>query len=144
MIEEYPADNEVFIVDIKIDQKNNISVWVDNDKGITIDECAGISRYIEHNLDRKKEDFKLQVSSPGLDMPLKVKRQYQKNLNRMVEVITREGLKHEGKMSKVFDRGIELELSVNQKKEKKAGTSVSEVYLGFDQIKSTKVIITFK
>ncbi len=62
-------------------------------KGITIDECAAIHRHIEKSLDRDKEDFELQVSSPGLDMPFGVIEQYYKNEGKKVEVVDNEGSK---------------------------------------------------
>lgn len=96
LVEQNTLSGDLFIVDIKVGKGNKIAIWVDKDQGITIDECVEISRHVEDHLDRESEDFDLDVSSPGLDMPFKVKRQYEKYLNRMVEVVTLDGGKREG------------------------------------------------
>src|SRR5690554_3690461 len=76
----------MFLVDIQVSASNAIRVFIDSYDGIDIDHCVAISRHIEHNLDREEEDFELQVSSPGLSEPLKVKEQYIKNIGREMEV----------------------------------------------------------
>ena len=53
-----------------------------------------VSRNIEHNLDREKEDFELSVSSPGLDQPFVVPQQYLKNIGRKISAITKEKYKN--------------------------------------------------
>ena len=58
-------------------------------QGVSIKDCVSVSRNIEHNLDREKEDFELQVSSPGLDQPFVVINQYLKNLGNKVTVTTK-------------------------------------------------------
>lgn len=63
---------------------------MDGDHGLPIDEVVRISRHIEHNLDREKEDFALTVSSPGLSRPLEQPRQFKKNLGRKIKIQTHE------------------------------------------------------
>ncbi len=69
MVEEFIKGTGLFLVSVKVSSANRIIVLADKNEGITIDECAAMHRYIEKGLDRDKEDFELQVSSPGLDMP---------------------------------------------------------------------------
>ena len=75
---------DMFIVDINVGLGNAIAVSLDSDSGMSIDKCVGISRHIEHNLDRETEDFSLEVSSPGLTHPFRVLRQYQKNIGQKI------------------------------------------------------------
>ena len=92
LVEEFIKGTGLFLVAVKVSSSNRITVLADKNEGITIDECAGIHRHIEKSLDRDKEDFELQVSSPGLDLPFVVIEQYFKNEGKKVEVIDNEGV----------------------------------------------------
>ena len=105
----------LFLVAVKVSSANRITVLADKNEGITIDECAAIHRHIEKNLDREKEDFELQVSSPGLDLPFGVIEQYFKNEGKKVEVIDNEGSKFTGKLKNVTTGGFELETEIKIK-----------------------------
>lgn len=139
-------EKNAFLVDIKISSSNKINVEIDRVDGFTIDDCVEVSRLIESNLDRDKEDFELEVSSAGLSEPFKVIQQYQKNLNKEVETLTKSGTKIKGVLSKVTDEGFEIEepklVKVEGKKKKQPITE--KHWFAFDEIKSTKVVITFK
>ena len=93
LIEEKLVDTDFFVVSIDISTANKISVEIDGDNGFPISECINFSRQIEGNLDREVEDFSLEVSSPGLNKPFLLTRQYLKNLNKLVEVKLIEGEK---------------------------------------------------
>jgi ribosome maturation factor RimP len=131
----------IFLVAVRVSSANKITVLVDTMKGITIDECVSVHRYLEKNLDRNTEDFEMQVSSPGLDMPFGVIEQYHKNEGSKVEVIDNDGEKFSGILKNVTGGGFELETEVKVKgrlKEKK------EISFNFDQVKATKAILTIK
>ena len=83
-------NNGNYLVAVDISSKNTIKVKMDNIiQGVSVKDCVSVSRNIEHNLDREKEDFELQVSSPGLDQPFVVINQYLKNLGNKVTVTTK-------------------------------------------------------
>ena len=84
-------------------------------------------------------DFSLEVSSPGIDEPLKLLRQYKKNMDRNVEVITQDEVKKEGRLTGVSNEKIEIEYT--EGKGKKAITKKDEIY--FTDIKQTRVQIKF-
>ena len=144
LVEENIENSDCFIVDIQVKKDNKIVILVDSDKGITIDQCAEIHRYVENSLDREMEDFELQVSSPGLDMPFKVKRQYEKNLGRLVEVITYDGMKTIGKLVGIRNEGIELLCPKKPGIGKQKKKLDKKIRFGFNHIKSTKGVIDFK
>ena len=73
---EEKLDDKMFIVEITVNERNVINVFIDSFDGLTIDQCIAISRHVEHSFDREEEDFELQVSSPGLSEKFKVKEQY--------------------------------------------------------------------
>ena len=149
IMETYPGREGLFIVELKVSPSNKISLFADRMEGITIEECVRISRFIEHKLDREKEDFELVVSSPGLDMPLRVKEQYLKNTGKNLKVTLRDHSEIKGKLIEVNDHGIVIEKE--QKKGKKKGSRKKTAQEGpvrneyaFDEIEQAKLIIEFK
>ncbi|MCX6295131.1 MAG: ribosome assembly cofactor RimP [Bacteroidetes bacterium] len=139
------AESSNFIVDIAVKTGNKITVLLDNDNGISINDCVAMSRHIEEGLDREVEDFELNVMSPGLIEPFKIVRQYQKNLGKQVDVVTKEGKKITGKLLKVTDLDVTLETKSKEKLEGKKGKQliINNINLSFNQIKETKIVISF-
>ncbi|MGZ4033654.1 MAG: ribosome assembly cofactor RimP [Bacteroidia bacterium] len=139
------AEGTNFIVDIVVKPGNKIIILLDNDNGVSIKDCVELSRFVESNLDREKEDFELNVMSPGLTEPFKILRQYQKNIEKQVDVITKEGKKLSGKLLSADEEGIELEVKRREKTEGKKGKqlSINNIKLTFNQIKETKIVISF-
>jgi ribosome maturation factor RimP len=142
---EEKLKKDQFIVEITVGQTNQISVLLDSDTGITIDDCIKVSRHIEGNLDRETEDFELQVSSAGLGQPFKTHRQYIKNLEREVEVIFTNGQKQTGILKNADESGFDLEVSKNEKvegqKKKQLVTRIQRI--SFDETKTVKNIVKF-
>ena len=135
------SDPEVFLVEIKIRPGNNIKVYIDADRGVSIDKLAhynrGLYRQIEESGLFPNGDFSLEISSPGLDEPLKLHRQYLKNIGRNVEVVLKNGIKQEGKLITATTDEIIIE-------EEKRSRKVSEVVphtISYDDIKTTKIQI---
>ena len=141
LVAEFLKGTGMFLVAVKVSSANRITILADKNEGITIDECVAIHRHIENNLDRDKEDFELQVSSPGLDLPFGVIEQYYKNEGRKVEVIDNEGSRLIGALKNVTTGGFELETEVKIKGKTK---ELKDVSFNFDQVKTTRVILTIK
>ena len=135
--------NTIFVVDIKISPSNDIKVFLDADDGITIEKCTAVNRVLYKHIEESglfpEGNFSLEVSSPGVEEPLKLHRQYKKNIGRNVEVARLDGSKIEGKLVSVTDTDITIESKTG--KSNKAVTTINTVL--FDQIKHTKVLITF-
>src|ERR1035437_188678 len=145
LVEAKIVEGSNFIVDINVKPGNKITILLDNDKGVSISDCVAMSRHIEFNLDRESEDFELNVMSPGLTEPFKTLRQYQKHIEKQVDVLTKENKKLSGKLLSVNDEGILLETKVKEKTEGKKSKQliISKTNLSFNQIKETKVVISF-
>jgi ribosome maturation factor RimP len=139
-------EEDLFQVEVSVNSSNKISVFIDGDKGVTIDQCMALSRFIEQNLNRDEEDYELDVSSAGLDLPLKVQRQYIKNIGRSVAIILRNGQKLTGKLVNANDDGINLEVEKNVVLEgKKRKQKITEIMpLNYSDIKSTKIVVSFR
>jgi ribosome maturation factor RimP len=138
-------DESHFIVDVIASFKGNpgkLLVTVDGDKGIGIDDCAELSRELSKALDETDlipGAFNLEVSTPGLDQPLKSKRQYVKNIGRNVRVRQADQIE-EGKLTVVHDDRIELVQQIGSGKKKEEKT----IAIPFDKIDKTIVLISFK
>lgn len=145
ILEKLEAD-DVFVVNISISTSNAISVVLDSEKGIPISYCIDISRLIEHNLDRESEDFALEVSTAGLSEPLKLPRQYKKNIGREVDVITSDDKKLTGKLIDSDDTGFTIEIKEKVKIEgkKKKELRITPQMFKFEDVKSVKIIVSFK
>ncbi len=141
LVNEFTNETDIFLVAVKISSSNRITVLADKNKGITIDECAALHRHIESGLIRETEGYELQVSSPGLDTPFLVLEQYIKNEGEKVEVVDVEGSKYEGRLKNVTPGGFELKTEI---KTKGKTTELRDVSFNFEQIKSTRVILTIK
>jgi ribosome maturation factor RimP len=139
--EEFITGTDLFLVAVKVSSANRITVLADKKENITIDECAALHRHIENSLDREKEDFELQVSSPGLDLPFNVIQQYYKNEGRRAEVVDNDGVKYTGKLKNITPGGFELETEVKAKGKTK---EIKDLSFNFEQVKSTRVILIIK
>jgi len=133
-------ETAIFVVDVRVDSANRISVEVDKPEGITIEECVTVSRAIETGLNRETEDFELEVSSPGLTEPFKVLKQYLKNCGRHVDVVKRDGQKLDGLLQHADEEGIMLKMKLKNKDatQKRAKTVIQSVIIKFNEIKTTK------
>ena len=138
--------SEIFLLDIVISGGNNVRVLLDSMEGVKVADCAGLSRWLSGELDLLDENHSLEVSSPGLDAPLVLKQQYEKNIGRDVEVVFNDGKKKKGKLLAITEAGIELEISektlVGGSQKKKKHVLVNKTYT-LEEIKSTKVVISF-
>lgn len=146
LVKEKIADTNYYIVDISVSSSNQIRVEIDSDEGVKIHDCVQISRHIEGSLDRDEEDFELTVSSAGLGQPLKILRQYQSYLGREVQTVIYNGEKLKGKLLSADEHEMSLEVTSREKVEgkKKRQTIIKEIKVPMEQIKETKVIISFK
>lgn len=143
LVKEKIEGTEMFLVHISVSNANKIAVLVDGLKGMPIDEYVKISRHIESNLDREEEDFELEVSSPGLDKPFKVKEQYIKNKGREIKVKA-QNKELKGKLKEVKDDKIILEVVKKEKGKKKNDLKTEDIELLLNEIKEAKVVISFK
>jgi ribosome maturation factor RimP len=137
------SEEGLFLVEIRIKPTNNIKVFIDGDKGVTIDQLTQLNRRLYRQIEEENMfpngDFSLEISSPGLDEPLKLFRQYQKNIGRNVEVLMKEGDKVEGKLTAADEEQVMLEETIGKGKK----TELRQHNIPFEKIKSTKVQIKF-
>lgn len=137
------TEPEYFKVQVKIKPTNNVKVFLDGDNGLPIEKCVYFNRQLYKLIEEDglfpPGEFSLEVSSPGVDEPLRLHRQYAKNIGRTVEIIFKDGAKKEGKLVQVAEADIIIEQTSG--KGKKAETR--QLVIPFDNIKTTTVQIQF-
>lgn len=146
LISKKLQDHNCFVVHLDVKPGNHIQLEIDSPNGVSIKDCIEFSRQIEHNLDRETDDFELHVSSPGLDKPLRVLQQYQKNIGRELHVILNNDQIIEGTLKEVNENDILLTFTVVEKIEgkKKKIKIEKEELIPFTNIKESTIIISFK
>lgn len=140
LLEAHPSH---FLVEIRVKPTNNFKVFIDADEGITLSGLIEYNRKLYRQIEESgmfpDGNFSLEVSSPGLDEPLKMNRQYKKNLGRFVELTLTDGTKKEGKLLEVNEDGVLIEWEEGKGKKKET----KQESILFDQIKTTKIQIKF-
>ncbi len=146
LAESYLDSTDNYLVDVQIKPGNLIVIEIDNDEAVSIDDCIGLSKYVEEHLDREVEDYELEVGSAGVTSPFKVLRQYHKNIGNEVEVLLNKGVKLTGVLKDATTDGIVLSVTKQIKPEgaKRKQTIVEDQNYSFDEIKNTKYLIRFK
>lgn len=140
-LDENPS---LFLIELAFLKDSRIKVVIDGDSGAPLSECIRVSRAIEHNLDREEVDFGLEVTSPDLSHPLKVKRQYNKNISRILNVKVKDD-EYEGVLTEITDGGIVLQWKAREPKPIGKGKHTVEkiANISFEDIIEAKVKIIF-
>ena len=140
LLEGHPSH---FLVEVRIKPTNNIKLFIDGDEGVILSDLITYNRKLYKLLEESgmypDGDFSLEVSSPGLDEPLKLTRQYKKNSGRFVDVALITGTHIEGKLIETAEDGILVETESGKGKKK----ITKQESILFDQIKQTKIQIKF-
>jgi len=140
LLENHPSH---FLVEVRIKPTNNVKVFIDADEGVILSDLIDYNRKLYRQLEESglfaNGDFSLEVSSPGLDEPLKLFRQYRKNIGRSVEVTMNDSSKKEGKLMDATEDGIVIETETGKGKKKE----IKQESILFDQIKNTKIQVKF-
>ncbi|MCC9018395.1 MULTISPECIES: ribosome assembly cofactor RimP [Flavobacterium] len=134
----------IFLIDLAVSDSFKISVGLDGDNGVALQDCIDISRAIENNLDREEQDFSLEVASVGVGSPLKMTRQYIKNIGRTL-IVTTNTEKIEAELVEAND--VFIILSWKAREPKKVGkgkeTVQKEQQIPYTDIKEAIVTVTF-
>lgn len=139
-------DNKYFIVEVNVSPskvRQKVTILIDSDAGISIDECAEISRKLDDIIENEQlipHAYTLEVSSPGVDYPLAMPRQYQKNIGRSLRLILKDGLEKKGQLLAADDEGFQI---LEELPKKKKGQIAAEIYFKYTDINKTEVQIKF-
>lgn len=140
LLEGHPSH---FLVEVRIKPTNNIKVFIDADEGMMLSTLIQYNRKLYKELEESGlfpgDDFSLEVSSPGLDEPLKMQRQYKKNVGRYVHITRADGALLEGKLVEATDDGVVVETETGKGKKRE----VKQETVLFTDIKTTKIQVKF-
>lgn len=136
---------DLYLVDLKISAGDDITVILDGDEGLSLQDCLDASRAIEFNLDREEHDFSLQVMSPGLSEPLKLPRQFKKNMGREIEILLNSDEKIQGEVVAVDEDKVTVVLRYRRPKLIGKGKEdvVENKEIPYTEIKKALVVIKF-
>ena len=134
---------DVFLVYIKIKPTNNFKIYIDADGGLPLEKCIKINRALYKQMEEMglypDGNFSLEVSSPGIDEPLKLIRQYIKNVGRFIEVVKLDETRLEGKLLEANEEKISIEITEGKGKK----MTVNQLEVSISDIKQTKVQVKF-
>lgn len=136
---------DLFLLDLKVSATNDVTVILDGDQGVSLQDCLDASRAVEFSLDRDEQDFSLQVMSAGLSEPLTLPRQYIKNIGRTLKVTKTDGTETEAELVKADEVGITLLLKFRKPKEIGKGKvdAEEEIEIPYADIKRALVTVKF-
>jgi ribosome maturation factor RimP len=144
LVEEKIAERpDLFLVDVQMHNSGILSILVDGDNGVPISDCVAISRHVGFHLEEEntiEQAYRLEVSSPGIDTPLKSIRQFRKNINRSLKVKLINGNTREGKLLDADESVLTIQ-EIFKEKGKKAVTI--ESYIQTTDISETIVLVSF-
>ncbi len=146
LLEDFLENREdLFLIDLKISANDDVTIILDGDEGVTLQDCLDASRAVEFNMDREAHDFSLQVMSAGLSEPLSMPRQFKKNIGRSLDILLQNDTKIEGELTKVEEDSITLLLRYRKPKEIGKGKIdvEEEKIIQFQDIKKALVTIKF-
>jgi ribosome maturation factor RimP len=140
-LEEY---SNLFLIDLTITDSYKIIVTLDGDHGVQLQDCINISKAVDSNLDREEQDFSLEVASAGASSPLKMLRQYKKNIGRILKIKT-VSQTIEALLIAVYDENISVEWSSREPKKIGKGkeTVLHKENININDIVEALVVITF-
>jgi len=143
--EYFKKRKDLFLIDFELSLGNKVNVTIDGDNGVTVDDCVQLSRSLENNLDRDSEDFSLEVSSAGANTPLVHRRQYVKNIGRILNLVTCDNEKYEAVLKDVSDQNILLEWKTREPKPIGKGkvTVQKSVKINYNDIDSARIKLVF-
>ena len=144
---EEPEYSDCFLIELSISPAKLVDIIIDADEGVKFEQCQRISRHIENLIDTEGvlgEEYTLEVGSPGISRPLKLARQYPRNVGRTLEVVDTEGVKTTGVMIAVDAEKITLEYEDVRKEGKKKIKETVKRDIPFEKIKSALVQVSFK
>lgn len=137
---------EVFVVSLSVsasDVRPKVTVTADGENGISIDQCAALSRCMGRRIDEQypEASYVLEVTSPGADQPLILPRQYPRHIGRTLKVSLKDGSEKTGKLEAVTETGIELTEEIKEKGKK---ATFVPAQIAFEDISKTNIVLSFK
>ncbi|MFO8053878.1 MAG: hypothetical protein R6U19_01770 [Bacteroidales bacterium] len=143
LVEEELQGTAYYLISCSVSENNKVVVVLDGDSDVTVRVCEDVNRFLESSLDRERDDFELQVTSYGADMPLIHERQYRKYLHRPVSIRTGDDKMLEGVILDLEQEKMQVEPVIKPKKKGQKSRKGEPVEVAFSQIKEIKPVLKF-
>ncbi len=146
LAEEWLQGNEYFLVDVIMTPEDRIVVEIDHADGVWIEDCAELSRFLQEKLGEELDMYELEVGSAGIGQPFKVAQQYVNHIGKTVEVLTKDGKKVQGTLTKVDGEQFTVTVQEKQHVDGKKRPVMADVDKEFNmnEVKSVKYVLAFK
>ena len=146
LAEEWLQGNEYFLVDVIMTPEDRIVVEIDHADGVWIEDCAELSRFLQEKLGEELDMYELEVGSAGIGQPFKVAQQYVNHIGKTVEVLTKDGKKVQGTLTKLDGEQFTVTVQEKQHVEGKKRPVMADVDKEFNmnEVKSVKYVLAFK
>jgi ribosome maturation factor RimP len=141
----------VEVIDIEVHPGGKglvVTVFIDKNGGVTVKDCENFSRSLEAILDIEdpiKSSYILQVSSPGIDRPLKGKRDFLRNIGKKVKITTKEKISDKtffiGKIIDAGDDWVRIEIQETDKKGRKKSEKGEFLFIPLNKILKAQIYI---
>ncbi len=144
LVESKLEGSENFLVEVKLSPAK-IIVSLDHPKGIRLDDCIAMNRFLQKELEQTDifEKHELEVGSPGMEEPLKVLKQFKKRIGQKVNVLTFDGMKRTGVLLAADESTLTLDEEIPLKSGRKNEKQIKRFEIPFTQIKETTVNFSF-
>jgi ribosome maturation factor RimP len=145
LIDKWTEENDCFLVDLKV-STSQIQVFIDSLSGVSISSCTALNRYLQSELEGTNvlETHGLEVSSPGIDYPFKVKKQYLKAKGRSVKIVLKDGKEMNGEITEIKEEGVVVKELLKEKVGKKKVIKENYTEVNFENIREAKEQLIFK
>ncbi|MBU87163.1 MAG: ribosome assembly cofactor RimP [Flavobacteriaceae bacterium] len=133
----------IFLIDLTFNANNDVKVFLDGDNGVTLKDCASINSEIKKNLDQDEINYSIEIGSCGIDYPLKLVRQFKKNISRKIEITDFDDRKYSGVLAKVSNSSFEINWKERQPKKTGKGKVTVDLSKNFNygEYKKAQVIL---
>ena len=140
VLENYES---IFLIDITFGANNDVKVFLDGDNGLTLKDCVSINSDIKKNLSQDEINYSVEIGSCGIDYPLKLMRQFKKNISRKIEITDFDDQKYSGVLSKVSNLSFEIKWKERQPKKIGKGKVTVDLSKNFNygEYKKAQVIL---
>ena len=146
LLEKALAENsQLFLIDLEFSETNKISVILDGDLGVNLQDCINVNKFLDNGLEGEEVEYSIEVASAGVSSPLKLVRQYKKNIGRTLKVKTISQGDYEATLSYADSENAKLSWSAREPKEIGKGkvTVQKTISIPYTDIKEAVVIISF-
>ncbi len=143
LVQPILQDKNLKLVDVEYVKEGPnwfLRVYIDKEGGVNLTECSEVSEELSEQLDQKdpiKQEYFLEVSSPGVERPLKTKQDFENNVNKNIYVSLYAPIEGEKEFEGVLKSFENNQVTI----EYKVKTRIKEVTIPFEKIAKARLAV---